>query len=32
VLANRGPARPGDHITLADLQACLQAPAPQEVS
>src|SRR3954451_3951412 len=31
VLANRGPARPGDHITLDDLQACLQAPAPQEV-
>ena len=22
VLANRGPARPGDHITLQDLQAC----------
>jgi HAD superfamily hydrolase (TIGR01509 family) len=32
VLANRGPARPGDHITLDDLQACLQAPAPQEVT
>jgi HAD superfamily hydrolase (TIGR01509 family) len=32
VLANRGPARPGAHITLADLQACLRAPAPQEVT
>ena len=32
VLVNRGPARPGDHITLDDLQACLQAPAPQEVT
>lgn len=32
VLANRGPARPGDHITLDDLRACLQVPNPQEVS
>jgi HAD superfamily hydrolase (TIGR01509 family) len=34
VLANRSPARPGDHITLDDLRACLRAPAPtpQEVS
>jgi hypothetical protein len=23
VLANRSPAKPGDHIGLADLQACL---------
>ncbi|MGY1795155.1 HAD-IA family hydrolase [Geodermatophilus sp. SYSU D00525] len=26
VLAGRGVARPGDHVTLADLQACLSAP------
>lgn len=26
VLANRGAAAPGDHITLADLQACVRAP------
>jgi HAD superfamily hydrolase (TIGR01509 family) len=32
VLANRSPARPGDFITLEDLQACLQAPIPEEVS
>jgi hypothetical protein len=34
VLANSSPARPGDHITLDDLRACLQAPrpTPQEVS
>jgi HAD superfamily hydrolase (TIGR01509 family) len=32
VLANRSPARPGDHITLDDLRACLQVPTPQEVS
>ena len=25
VIANRGAARPGDHITLADLQGCLAA-------
>jgi HAD superfamily hydrolase (TIGR01509 family) len=31
VLANRGPATPGDMITLDDLQACLAVPAPQEV-
>jgi hypothetical protein len=24
VLANRGSARPGDWVTLADLEACLQ--------
>ncbi|MEO5964037.1 MAG: HAD-IA family hydrolase [Candidatus Limnocylindrales bacterium] len=27
VIANRGAARPGDHITLGDLEACL-APTP----
>lgn len=32
VLANRGPARPGQLVTLDDLQACLQVPAPQEVT
>jgi HAD superfamily hydrolase (TIGR01509 family) len=31
VLANRGPATPGDMITLDDLQACLAVPAPQEM-
>jgi HAD superfamily hydrolase (TIGR01509 family) len=31
VLANRSPARPGDFITLDDLEACLQVPTPQEV-
>jgi HAD superfamily hydrolase (TIGR01509 family) len=31
VLANRSPARPGDLITLDDLEACLQVPTPQEV-
>jgi HAD superfamily hydrolase (TIGR01509 family) len=31
VLANRGPATPGDMVTLDDLQACLAVPAPQEV-
>lgn len=31
VLANRGPARPADRITLDDLRACLQAPRLQEV-
>jgi HAD superfamily hydrolase (TIGR01509 family) len=31
VLANRSAARPGDLITLADLQACLEVPTPQEV-
>jgi len=31
VIANRGPAEPGDYITLEDLQACLAVPAPQEV-
>ena len=32
VLANRGPAEPGEIVTLEDLQACLQVPAPQEVT
>lgn len=31
VLANHSPAEPGRYITLDDLQACLQVPAPQEV-
>jgi HAD superfamily hydrolase (TIGR01509 family) len=31
VLASRGPAEPGEYVTLSDLQACLQVPAPQEV-
>lgn len=26
ILANRGPARPGDHLTLDDLRACLEGP------
>lgn len=33
VLAHRGPARPGHHVTLDDLRACLQAeppPGPQQ--
>jgi HAD superfamily hydrolase (TIGR01509 family) len=30
VLANRGPAAPGDFITLDDLLACLQVPDLQE--
>ena len=32
VLANRSPAEPGEYITLDDLQACLEVPAPQEVT
>lgn len=28
VLANRGPAQPGEHITLEDLNACLGTPPP----
>ena len=32
VLANRSPAEPGQLITLEDLQACLEVPAPQEVT
>ncbi|HEY6762508.1 MAG TPA: HAD-IA family hydrolase [Baekduia sp.] len=32
VLANRSPARPGDFITLDDLQACLEVTITQEVS
>jgi HAD superfamily hydrolase (TIGR01509 family) len=31
VLANRGPAAPGDMVTLDDLQACLAVPTAQEV-
>jgi len=31
IIANRSPADPGDTITLEDLQACLEVPAPQEV-
>jgi HAD superfamily hydrolase (TIGR01509 family) len=32
VLQNRGPARPGDFITLDDLQACLQISTTEDVS
>jgi HAD superfamily hydrolase (TIGR01509 family) len=32
VLANRSGASPGNHITLDDLRACLQAPIGQEVT
>lgn len=32
VLANRGPAEPGEYVTLQDLQACLTVSAPQEVT
>ncbi|MBA2516721.1 MAG: HAD-IA family hydrolase [Solirubrobacterales bacterium] len=32
VLANRTPVQPGEQITLNDLRACLQVPAPQEVT
>ncbi len=28
VLADRGDVRPGDLVTLADLEACLRAPLP----
>ncbi len=31
ILANRSPAKPGEYITLDDLRACLEVPAPQEV-
>lgn len=31
VLANSSPARPGELVTLEDLEACLEVPAPQEV-
>jgi HAD superfamily hydrolase (TIGR01509 family) len=30
VLANRTAARPGDQVTLADLEACLREPLPQK--
>jgi len=30
VLANRSAARPGDQVTLADLEACLREPLPHE--
>ena len=30
VVANRSAARPGDEVTLADLEACLSDPLPQE--
>jgi HAD superfamily hydrolase (TIGR01509 family) len=30
VLANRSGARPGDEVTLADLEACLREPLPDE--
>jgi len=30
VLANRSAARPGDQVTLADLEACLGEPLPQK--
>ena len=30
VLANRSAARPGDQVTLADLEACLGQPLPQK--
>ena len=30
VVANRSAARPGDHVTIADLEACLSEPLPQE--
>lgn len=33
VIANRGPARPGHHVTLDDLEACLGAgPPPPQMS
>jgi HAD superfamily hydrolase (TIGR01509 family) len=31
ILVNHSPAEPGRYVTLDDLQACLEAPAPQEV-
>ena len=30
VVANRSAARPGDRVTLADLEACLKEPLPEE--
>ena len=30
VLANRSGAQPGDEVTLADLEACLREPLPDE--
>jgi hypothetical protein len=30
VLANRTGVRPGDQVTLGDLEACLREPLPQE--
>ena len=30
VLANRGAAHPGEYVTLADFEACLTEPLPQE--
>jgi len=30
VVANRGAARPGDRVTLADLEACLKEPLSEE--
>jgi HAD superfamily hydrolase (TIGR01509 family) len=30
VIANRSTARPGDQVTLADLEACLREPLPHE--
>lgn len=32
VISNRSPVKPGQYITLDDLQACLKVPAPQEVT
>ena len=30
VVANRSAARPGDLVTLADLEACLTEPLPEK--
>jgi beta-phosphoglucomutase-like phosphatase (HAD superfamily) len=30
VLANRGPAQPGEQVTLADLEVCLTEPLTEE--
>jgi hypothetical protein len=30
VVANRGAARPGDRVSLADLEACLKEPPSEE--
>ena len=32
VLENRSPAKPGDEVTLDDLEAVLAAPVPEEVA